>query len=403
MLKGKKILIGITGGIAAYKIPLLIRLLVKEGAEVQIIMTPNSKDFVTPLTLSTLSGKPVLSGFFNTETGEWHSHVDIGLWADLFLIAPATANTLAKMNAGIADNYLLTVYLSARCPVMIAPAMDLDMYKHPSTILNITSLKKRGHKFIDPTSGELASGLCGEGRMEEPSEIFRLILKHFEGRQPFANKKVLISAGPTHEAIDPVRYIGNQSSGLMGIETAKVFAEKGAEVFLVLGPGGMTVNHPKIHVFPVTSADEMFDQCTLHFRHCDIAIMSAAVADYKPKKPFNSKIKKQKEEFTLELVPTKDILLALGDAKQKGQLLIGFALETENPVENALKKLRTKNLDLIILNSLSDPGAGFKHTTNKVTIIDSKENLTEFPLKTKKEVASDISNAVEKLFLPETI
>lgn len=399
MLKGKKILIGITGGIAAYKIPLLIRLLVKEGAEVQIVLTPNSKDFVTPLTLSTLSGKPVLSGFFNPETGEWQSHVDIGLWADLFLIAPATANTLAKMNAGIADNYLLTVYLSARCPIMIAPAMDLDMYKHPATRLNIASLKERGHTIIDPTSGELASGLCGEGRMEEPSEIFRLIAKHFEGRQPFAGKKVLISAGPTHEAIDPVRFIGNHSSGLMGIETAKAFAEKGAEVFLVLGPGSLTVNHPKIHVFPVTTADEMFDQCTLHFTHCDIAIMSAAVADFKPKQPYKSKIKKQKEELTLELVPTKDILLALGNAKQKGQFLIGFALETENSVGNALKKLRAKNLDLIVLNTLSDPGAGFKHTTNKVTIIDSKENLNEFPLKTKKEVASDISDAVEKLLV----
>jgi phosphopantothenoylcysteine decarboxylase / phosphopantothenate---cysteine ligase len=397
MLKGKKILIGITGGIAAYKIPLLIRLLVKAGAEVQIIMTPNAKDFVTPLTLSTLSGKPVLSGFFNTETGEWQSHVEVGLWADLFIVAPATANTLAKMNSGIADNYLLTVYLSARCHVMIAPAMDLDMYKHPATKQNIFDLKQRGHTIIDPTSGELASGLCGEGRMEEPSELFKKIDLYFKEKQTFVGKKVLISAGPTHEAIDPVRFIGNHSSGLMGVEIATVFAEKGAEVFLVLGPTSLSVNHPQIHVYPVTTAEEMHEQCTLLFKHCDIAVMSAAVADYKVKETFGNKIKKQKEAFALELVPTKDILLALGNAKQNSQLLIGFALETENPVPNALKKLRAKNLDLIILNSLNDPGAGFKHATNKVTIIDRQENIVEFPLKTKKEVASDISLAIEKL------
>ncbi|PKP49271.1 MAG: bifunctional phosphopantothenoylcysteine decarboxylase/phosphopantothenate--cysteine ligase CoaBC [Bacteroidetes bacterium HGW-Bacteroidetes-1] len=397
MLKGKKILIGITGGIAAYKIPLLIRLLIKNGAEVQVILSPSAKDFVTPLTLATLSNNPVHSGFFDNETGKWHSHVELGLWADLFVVAPATANSIAKMNLGIADNYLLTVYLSARCPVMIAPAMDLDMFKHSATQKNLTALRARKHIIVEPTSGELASGLCGEGRMEEPDEIFKLITSFFSKKKQFKGKKILISAGPTFEAIDPVRFIGNYSTGRMGIEIAKSFANQGGEVFLVLGPTDLTVDHPMIEVFPVTTADEMFDQCQMQFPSCDIAVMTAAVADFKPKVKANQKIKKTDNDLFLELTPTPDILKSLGQKKRDNQLLVGFALETNNEVENALIKLRSKNLDLIILNSLSDPGAGFRHSTNKVTIIDRHENLKTFPLKSKTEVADDITSAIATL------
>lgn len=397
MLKGKKILIGITGGIAAYKIPLLIRLLIKDGAEVQVVLSPSAKDFVTPLTLATLSNNPVHSGFFDKETGKWHSHVELGLWADLFVIAPATANSIAKMNLGIADNYLLTVYLSARCPVMIAPAMDLDMFKHPATQQNLTALRARKHIIVEPTSGELASGLCGEGRMEEPAEIFKLITSFFSKKKHFNSKKILISAGPTFEAIDPVRYIGNYSTGRMGIEIAKSFANQGGEVILVLGPTDLTVDHPLIHVFPVTTADEMYDQCQLQFPSCDIAVMTAAVADFKPNVKAKQKIKKTDNDLILELTPTPDILKSLGQIKRDNQVLVGFALETNNEVENALIKLRSKNLDLIILNSLSDPGAGFRHSTNKITIIDRLENLKTFPLKSKTEVADDITSAIATL------
>lgn len=395
MLKGKKILIGITGGIAAYKIPLLIRLLKKEGAEVQVITTPSARDFVTPLTLATLSQKPVIDGFFDPQTGEWHSHVDLGLWADLFVVAPATANTLAKMHHGTADNYLLTVYLSARCPVMIAPAMDLDMYKHPATRDNIQALRTRGHLIIEPTSGELASGLCGEGRMEEPSEIFKKIQAHFSTLKRFADKKVLITAGPTHEAIDPVRFIGNHSSGLMGIEIARVFAEQGAEVMLILGPSALSVNHPLVQVYPVTTALEMHEMATLHFPECDIAILSAAVADYRPAKASGQKLKKNEETLSLELVKNPDIAKYLGNSKRANQLLIGFALETNDAVQNALSKLQSKNLDLIVLNTLEDQGAGFRHQTNKVTLIDRKGKMKQYPLKSKREVALDIAQAVE--------
>lgn len=400
MLKGKKILIGITGGIAAYKIPLLIRLLKKEGAEVQVITTPSARDFVTPLTLATLSQKPVIDGFFDPQTGEWHSHVDLGLWADLFVIAPATANTLAKMHHGEADNYLLTVYLSARCPVMIAPAMDLDMYKHPATHENIQALRTRGHLIIEPTSGELASGLCGEGRMEEPSEIFKKIQAHFDTLKRFAGKKVLITAGPTHEAIDPVRFIGNHSSGLMGIEIARVFAEQGAEVMLVLGPTALSVNHPLVQVYPVTTALEMHEMATLHFPECDIAILSAAVADYRPAKASGQKLKKNEETLSLELVKNPDIAKCLGNSKRANQLLIGFALETNDAVQNALSKLQSKNLDLIVLNTLEDQGAGFRHQTNKVTLIDRKGKMKQYPLKSKREVALDIAQAVEDVSKP---
>lgn len=397
MLKGKKILIGITGGIAAYKIPLLIRLLVKDGAEVQVIVTPSAKDFVTPLTLATLSGNPVQHTSFDTDTGEWNSHVKLGMWADLFIIAPLTANSMAKMRQGIADNFLLTVYLSARCPIMFAPAMDLDMYKHQATQENIEALQQRGHILIEPTHGELASGLCGEGRMEEPAEIFAMIKRFFEIKKTFSGKKVLISAGPTIEAIDPVRYISNHSSGLMGIQLANNFSEKGAEVFLVLGPTHLKVDNPNINVCGVSSAAEMYDQCMMHFQHCDIAVMSAAVADFTPVNISDKKTKKSNENLVLELMPTKDILLQLGKLKRPEQFLAGFALETDHPIENAIAKLRAKNLDLIVLNSLSDPGAGFNHTTNKVTIIDKNDNIQPFPLKSKKEVADDITNAIKSI------
>lgn len=397
MLHGKKILIGITGGIAAYKIPLLIRLLKKAGADVQVILTPAALDFVTPLTLATLSGHPVHTGFFDKESGAWNSHVDLGLWADVFIIAPITANTLAKIAQGIADNYLLTVYLSARCHVMLAPAMDLDMYKHPATQHNIELLKQRGHQLIAATSGELASGLCGEGRMEEPEVIFNLIKEHFKTHQRFSGKKILISAGPTFEAIDPVRFIGNHSSGKMGIAMARVFAEQGADVHLVLGPTDLTASHSNITVFPVTSAEEMLDQCLFHFQDCHIAIMSAAVADYKPKKTSDFKIKKNENEWSLVLERTTDILKKLGELKTEDQLLVGFALETDNGTSNALHKLKSKNLDLIVLNVLSDAGAGFKHDTNKVTLIDKNEQQTEIPLKPKKAIALDISDAVAHL------
>lgn len=398
MLQGKNILLGITGGIAAYKIPLLIRLLKKAGANVQVVMTPAAKDFVTPLTLSTLSGNPVHTGFFNAETGEWNSHVDLGLWADLLLIAPVTANTLAKMANGIADNYLLTVYLSARCAVMLAPAMDLDMYKHPATRENIAKLQLRGHRIIAPGTGELASGLCGEGRMEEPSVMFDIIKDHFGKEKRFDGKKVLISAGPTYEAIDPVRFIGNHSSGKMGVAIAEAFAMQGAEVRLVLGPGSVSVSHPAVAVFPVTTAEEMLDQCRFHFQDADIAVMSAAVADYKPKSVAVNKIKKQADSWSLELERTTDILKTLGQSKHDRQVLVGFALETENGPENAMEKLRTKNIDLIVLNNLNDPGAGFRHDTNKVTIITRNGISTSYSLKTKKETAEDILDAIEKLF-----
>lgn len=402
MLQGKKILIGITAGIAAYKIPLLIRLLKKAGAEVQVILTPNAKDFVTPLTLATLSGHPVHTGFFDAATGEWDSHVDLGLWADLLLIAPATANSMAKMAHGIADNFLITVYLSARCKVMIAPAMDLDMYKHPSTKQNLHILEARGHQIIAPTKGELASGLCGEGRMEEPQMMFDLIRSHFKLGQRFIGKRVLISAGPTFEAIDPVRFIGNHSSGKMGVALAQTFAEQGACVDLVLGPTALNVNNSSITVYPVTTAEEMYQNCLYLFENADIAIMSAAVADYKPKKTAEVKIKKKDTVWSLELERTQDILKALGQKKTAAQFLVGFALETDHGVENATHKLRNKNLDLIVLNQLSDAGAGFMHDTNKVTLIDTNEKSHTLPLKSKKEVAADIAEAIAGLLFKKT-
>lgn len=397
MLTGKKILIGITGSIAAYKIPLLVRLLKKDGAEVRVVMTPSAKDFVTPLTLSTLSGNPVLSHGFDIETGAWNSHVELGMWADLFVIAPASANTIAKMAAGMADNYLLTVCLSAKCPVMFAPAMDLDMYKHQATQRNIKTLIEQGCTLINPSSGELASGLCGEGRMEEPQRIYEIIKSHFSVKQRFKGKNVLITAGPTYEAIDPVRFIGNHSSGLMGIEIARAFADQGANVSLVLGPTNISPNRKNIAVIPVTSAKDMYDSVMALFDKSDIAVLSAAVADFKPATIADQKIKKDpnNDTITLELIKTDDILKSIG-TKKLNQIIVGFALETQNGIENAKKKLHTKNVDLIVLNEMNTSGVGFKTQTNKVTIIDRNDNVTEYELKPKKEVALDILNAIYK-------
>ena len=397
MLTGKKILIGITGSIAAYKIPLLVRLLKKDGAEVRVVMTPSAKDFVTPLTLSTLSGNPVLSQGFDIETGAWNSHVELGMWADLFVIAPASANTIAKMAAGMADNYLLTVCLSAKCPVMFAPAMDLDMYKHQATQRNIKTLIEQGCTLINPSSGELASGLCGEGRMEEPQRIYEIIKSHFSVKQRFKGKNVLITAGPTYEAIDPVRFIGNHSSGLMGIEIARAFADQGANVSLVLGPTNISPNRKNIAVIPVTSAKDMYDSVMALFDKSDIAVLSAAVADFKPATIADQKIKKDpnNDTITLELIKTDDILKSIG-TKKLNQIIVGFALETQNGIENAKKKLHTKNVDLIVLNEMNTSGVGFKTQTNKVTIIDRNDNVTEYELKPKKEVALDILNAIYK-------
>ena len=396
MLTGKKILLGITGSIAAYKIPLLVRLLKKDGADVRVVMTPSARDFVTPLTLSTLSGNPVLSYGFDEKTGKWDSHVELGLWADLFVIAPASANTMAKMAYGIADNYLLTVCLSAKCPIMFAPAMDLDMYKHQATQQNIKTLIERGCIFVAPSSGELASGLCGEGRMEEPQKIYERIKAFFQTKRNFTGKKVLITAGPTYEAIDPVRFIGNHSSGLMGIEIARAFADQGADVTLVLGPSNISPNRNNINLLPVTSAKEMYDAVMTFFPKTDIAVLSAAVADFRPETTADQKIKKNPENdtLTLKLVKTDDILKSVGSKKTDNQVVVGFALETENGLDNAKKKLHTKNIDLIVLNEMNESGVGFKTKTNKVSIITKDDKVTEFDLKPKNEVALDVLDAI---------
>ena len=396
MLTGKKILLGITGSIAAYKIPLLVRLLKKDGADVRVVMTPSAKDFVMPLTLSTLSGNPVLTYGFDEKTGKWDSHVELGLWADLFVVAPASANTMAKMAHGIADNYLLTVCLSAKCPIMFAPAMDLDMYKHPATQQNIKTLIERGCIFVAPSSGELASGLCGEGRMEEPQKIYEKIKAFFQTKQNFKGKKVLITAGPTYEAIDPVRFIGNHSSGLMGIEIARAFADQGADVTLVLGPSNISVNKNNVKVLPVTSAKEMYDAVMAMFPKTDIAVLSAAVADFRPEIVADQKIKKNPDNdtFTIKLVKTEDILKSVGNIRTDNQTVVGFALETENGLANAKKKLHTKNIDLIVLNEMNESGVGFKTKTNKVSIITKNDQVTEYDLKPKNEVALDILNAI---------
>lgn len=394
MLKGKKIVIGITGSIAAYKIPLLVRLLKREGAEVQVLLTDMARDFVTPLTLSTLSERSVLSSFFKKEDGNWFSHVDLGLWADLLIVAPLSANTMAKMASGVADNLLLTTVLSARCPVFFAPAMDMDMFGHPTTLENIAKLQSFGYHLIEPAVGDLASGLSGPGRLEEPEKIFETIKEFLAPRNVFSKKKILITAGPTHEAIDPVRFIGNHSTGQMGAEIALAFAQKGAEVNLVLGPSSIELQHPLIHVSKVTTAEEMYEQATHFFADCDMAVLTAAVADFKPANSSKEKIKKEAGLEMIQLQPTKDILAALGQKKTTEQYLVGFALETENEVQNASKKLVNKNLDMIVLNSLKDEGAGFGHASNKVSILLKSGNSIDFPLKSKKEVASDILTAI---------
>ncbi len=395
VLSGKKILLGITAGIAAYKTPFLIRLLVKAGAEVQVVITPSTKDFVTVLTLSTLSKRPVYSSFFNKddENAIWNSHVDLALWADYILFAPLTANTLAKMAQGVTDNLLIAVYLSAKCPVYFAPAMDLDMYKHPTTAKNIDKLKSFNNTFIPPESGELASGLVGEGRMPEPENIVNFLENHIARSLPLYAKKVLITAGPTYEAIDPVRFVGNYSSGKMGVALANTAASLGADVTLVLGPSAINKMHPNIKKIDVVCAEDMFKATTANFNKTDIAILAAAVADYKPAKQENQKIKKKDSILHVDLVPTKDILATLGKNK-KQQFLVGFALETNDELKNAKAKLKRKNLDLIILNSLQDKGAGFKTDTNKITIIDADNNVKQFPLKDKTIVAQDIFSEI---------
>ena len=391
MLKGKHIILGITGSIAAYKAAYLIRGLVKRGAEVQVVITPAGKEFITPLTLATLSSHPVISEFFSNRDGTWNSHVDLGLWADAMLIAPATASTIGKMANGIADNMLVTTYLSCKAPVFIAPAMDLDMFAHPTTRRNLERLRSFGNRIIEPAEGELASHLVGKGRMEEPDRIIEVLSDFFETRKDLAGKKVLITAGPTYERLDPVRFIGNYSSGKMGFALAEVCAERGAEVTLVAGPVALGISNPAIRRIDVESAEEMYQAAREAFPDSDAAILCAAVADYRPEQVAERKIKREeKGEMTLRLVPNQDIAASLGAMKREGQILVGFALETDDEVSHAESKLRRKNLDFIVLNSLRDPGAGFRCDTNKIAILDNAGTRTSFPLKSKREVASDI-------------
>jgi phosphopantothenoylcysteine decarboxylase/phosphopantothenate--cysteine ligase len=398
-LSGKKILLGISGGIAAYKTANLVRLLIKAGAQVQVVMSPASLHFVTPLTLATLSKNPVYSTFYNEEegNGEWNNHVELGLWADFMLIAPATANTLSKMANGNCDNLLIATYLSAKCPVYFAPAMDLDMYKHPSTLDSFHKLKSFGNSIIPAESGELASGLVGEGRMAEPENIVAFLEKDIASKLPLKDKKILITAGPTYEAIDPVRFIGNHSSGKMGFDIANEAANNGAEVILVSGPTHLNVKNNSVKVVRVTSAQEMYDACHEYYNEVDVAIAAAAVADYRPKNVAKQKIKKNESTFFIELEKTKDILASLGEQK-KNQFLIGFALETENEIEHAKQKIQKKNLDLIVLNSLNDKGAGFGQPTNKVTFISKDFEIEPKELKSKEEVAQDIINKVIQFY-----
>jgi phosphopantothenoylcysteine decarboxylase/phosphopantothenate--cysteine ligase len=395
VLSGKKIVLGVSGGIAAYKTATLVRLFIKAGAHVQVIMTPASKDFVTPLTLSTLSKNPVHSTFYNEEdeNAQWNNHVELGLWADLMLIAPATANTLSKMVNGNCDNLLIATYLSAKCPVYFAPAMDLDMYKHPSTVASFHTLKQFGDIIIPAETGQLASGLSGEGRMAEPDNILAFLENDLESKLPLIGKKILVTAGPTYEAIDPVRFIGNHSSGKMGFDIAESAANYGAEVILISGPTHLNTINPVINLIRVTSAKEMYDACHEHFNSVDVAICAAAVADYKPKFVAEQKIKKEEATITIELEKTEDILASLGKIKQN-QFLIGFALETENEIENAKLKVQKKNLDLIVLNSLQDEGAGFGKATNKITFINKDYIVEPMDLKSKELVANDIMNKV---------
>lgn len=395
-MKGKKIVLGITGSIAAYKAAVLARALIKKGAEVQIVITPAGKEFITPLTLSTITSKPVISEFFARRDGTWHSHVDLGLWADAMLIAPATASTIGKMANGIADNMLITTYLSMKAPVFVAPAMDLDMFAHPSTQKNLDTLRSYGNIIIEPGEGELASHLVGKGRMEEPENIVAVLEDFFAKKSDLAGKKVMITAGPTYEKIDPVRFIGNYSSGKMGYALAECCAERGAEVTLISGPVSIIAKHPNIKTVSVESAEEMYQAATSEFDSSDAAILCAAVADFTPEVKAEQKIKREKDDLIIKLKPTKDIAAALGKLKKGHQVMVGFALETNDEVEHAKDKLERKNLDFIVLNSLNDNGAGFRYDTNKITIID-KKNVIEFPLKNKKEVATDIINHLAEI------
>ena len=397
-LAGKHIVLGICGGIAAYKSVSLLRLFVKAGAEVQVVITPAGKQFITPVTLSALSHKPVVSEFFTANTGEWHSHVDLGLWADCMVIAPATASTIGKMAHGIADNMLVTTYLSAKSPVFVAPAMDLDMMAHPSTQANLSLLRSYGNHIIEPESGYLASGLVGKGRMEEPEKIFEALEAYFASSQSLAGKRILVTAGPTYERIDPVRFIGNFSTGKMGYAIARACADRGAEVTLVSGPVSLTIDHPRVRRVDVESARQMLEACEEVFPTVDAAIMCAAVADYAPADCADRKIKREHSDVPeIRLVKNPDIAATLGAAKRPGQVLVGFALETDHAVENAREKLARKNLDMIVLNSLAVPGAGFGTDTNVVTIIGRDGNSKEYPLKTKQEVASDIVDSLVPL------
>ncbi len=403
MFEGKKIVLGICGSIAAYKAALLTRLLVKAGAEVKVVMTDSAAAFIGPLTLATLSKNEVQRAYYQQETGKWNSHVELGLWADALLIAPATANTLAKMASGFCDNMLTAVYLSARCPVFVAPAMDLDMWKHPATQGNIDTLILHGVKLINPVAGELASGLNGQGRMAEPEDILTFLETELFTQGPLQGKTALVTAGPTYEAIDPVRFIGNHSSGKMGYAIAEELAALGAQVELVSGPVSLSIRHPQVRTTPVVSGLEMEQAIDQLAAHADIIVMSAAVADYRPAAVAQKKIKKKDAQFSIDLVKTTDILSRLGRLKKDGQVLVGFALETDSEETNALTKLKTKNLDLIVLNSLKDQGAGFGFDTNKVTLIDSSLKKNIFPLKSKKEVAADVCRAILDVIRQKTI
>lgn len=398
MLKGKHIILGITGSIAAYKAAYIIRALVKKGAEVQVVITPAGKEFITPITLSALSSNPVISEFFSNRDGSWHSHVDLGLWADAMLIAPATASTIGKMANGIADNMLVTTYLSCKAPVFIAPAMDLDMFAHPSTQQNLDRLRSFGNHIIEPAEGELASHLVGKGRMEEPDKIIAVLEEFFASRTVLEKKKIVITVGPTYEKIDPVRFIGNYSSGKMGFALAEACAQQGAEVILIAGPVSLTTTHPNIQRIDVESAEEMYQAAMTAFPEADAGILCAAVADYRPEIQADEKIKREsKGEMMLHLVPNKDIAASLGAIKREGQVLVGFALETNNEATNAESKLKRKNLDFIVLNSLRDAGAGFRCDTNKISIIDRQGETTGYPLKSKQGVAVDIVNKLATL------
>jgi phosphopantothenoylcysteine decarboxylase/phosphopantothenate--cysteine ligase len=394
-MKGKKIILAVTGSIAAYKAAFLTRLLIKAGAEVQVLMTESAKHFITPLSLATLSKKPVFTEIISEES--WNSHVELGLWADAMVIAPCTATTMAKLATGMSDNIVTATYLSARCPVFIAPAMDLDMWTHPATVRNLNLLKGDTCHLIPVGHGELASGLVGDGRMAEPEDIVAFLNHYFHSKQDFRNKKILITAGPTYEALDPVRFIGNRSSGKMGISIAEALAERGAEVILILGPSKLKTDHPSVLTLRVESAQQMYEASMVHFPQCQAAILAAAVADYRPKHVSDVKIKKKEGDMSIDLEKTPDIAAALGQQKKEGQILVGFALETNNELDNAISKLKRKNLDFIVLNSLRDSGAGFSHDTNKVSIIFDENHVKEFELKNKDDVAQDIVNELVRL------